>query len=142
VHKIPLRLPPEMPGNAIHQRKRQGTLRYDPISTNGPDSIAAFPRENTRIGAADMPCHWPTSWIYSPRHFPKWAKPEIFRYVRIGKPTGHPFLSRKCQGQNGKRQFSSGCVRLIGSYRSVPCVTPRFALSFRWGIFQSMPIDR
>ena len=21
-----------------------------------------------------MPCHWPTSWIYSPRHFPKWAK--------------------------------------------------------------------
>src|SRR5271157_1627843 len=23
----------------------------------GPESIAAFPRENTRIGAADMPCH-------------------------------------------------------------------------------------
>jgi hypothetical protein len=51
----------------------QGTLRYDPISTNGPESIAAFPRENTRIGAADMPCHGPTSWIYSPRDFPKWA---------------------------------------------------------------------
>src|SRR5271165_4912865 len=59
-----------------------------------------------------------------PRDFSKWAKPEIFRSVRIGKPTGHPFLSRKCQGQNGKRQFSSECVRLIGSYRSVPCVTP------------------
>ena len=35
----------------------QGTLRYDPIGTNGPQSIRAFPRENTRIGAADMPCH-------------------------------------------------------------------------------------
>jgi hypothetical protein len=49
----------------------QGTLRYDLISTNRPDSIAAFPRENTMIGAADMPCHWPPFWIYSPRHFPK-----------------------------------------------------------------------
>ena len=56
----------------------QGTLRYDLISTNRPDSIAAFPRENTMIGAADMPCHWPPFWIYSPRHFPKWAEPEIF----------------------------------------------------------------
>ena len=25
-----------------------------------------------------MPCHVPTSWIYSPRGFPKWAEPEIF----------------------------------------------------------------
>jgi hypothetical protein len=102
----------------------QGTLRYDPISTNGPKSIAVFPRENTRIGAADKPCHRPTSWIDSPRDFPKWAKPEIFRYVRIGKAGGAPVLSRKCQGQNGKRQFSSECARLIGSYRSSPCVAP------------------
>jgi hypothetical protein len=54
-----------------HFGATQGTLRYDPISTNGPESIATFPRENTRIGAADMPCHGPTSWIYSPRDFPK-----------------------------------------------------------------------
>ena len=66
----------------------QGTLRYDPISTNGPQSITAFPRENTRIGAADMPCHRPTSWIYNPRDFPQWANPEIFRHVRIGKAGG------------------------------------------------------
>jgi hypothetical protein len=42
----------------------------------------------------------------------------------LEKPAGHPVLSRKCQGQNGKRQFSSECARLIGSYRSFPCVTP------------------
>jgi hypothetical protein len=26
-----------------------------------------------------MPCHGPTSWMYSPRDFPKWAEPEVFR---------------------------------------------------------------
>jgi hypothetical protein len=66
----------------------QGTLRYDPISTNGPESIAAFPRENTRIGAADMPCHGPTSWIYSPRDFPKWAEPAIFGLQSVGESSG------------------------------------------------------
>ena len=51
-------------------RATQGTLRYDPISTNGPESIAAFPRENTRIGFG-YPCHGLTFWIYSPRDFRK-----------------------------------------------------------------------
>ena len=27
------------------------------ISSNGPQSIAAFPRENTRIGGTGLPCH-------------------------------------------------------------------------------------
>ena len=27
---------------------------------------------------AILPCHGPTSWIYSLRDFPKWAEPEIF----------------------------------------------------------------
>jgi tetratricopeptide (TPR) repeat protein len=55
----------------------QGTLRYDPISTHVPVSIAAFPRENTRIGAADMPCHWPISWITPTCDFPKCAAPGL-----------------------------------------------------------------
>ena len=42
----------------------QGKLRYDPISTNGPEAIAAFPRENTRIGARMRLVTGTTSWIY------------------------------------------------------------------------------
>ena len=91
----------------------QGTLQYDPIST-GPESIAAFPRENTRIGAADMPCHGLTSWIYSPRDFPKWAEPEVFRSVRIGKGGWALGSIRKVPGPKRKRQFSSECLGLLG----------------------------
>src|SRR5271166_5321209 len=78
----------------------QGTLRYDLISSNGPESIAAFPRENTRIGAADMPCH--------------------------GEPPG--FTPRAISHNRQKRKLSGGRRRLIGSYRSVPCVAPTLAI--------------
>ena len=61
-----------------------------------------------------MPCHRPTSWIYSPRDFPQWAKPEIFRHVRMEKPAGHPILSRKCQGQNGNGNSPANVLGLLG----------------------------
>ena len=42
---------------------------------------------------------------------------------------GTRFYQESARAKNGKRQFSSECARLIGSYRSFPCVTP-----FRLGL--------
>jgi len=59
---------------------------------------------------------------FTPAPFPKMGETGNFSVCANWKADGTPVLSRKCQGQNGKRQFSSECIRLIGSYRSVPCV--------------------
>jgi hypothetical protein len=59
----------------------QGELRYDPISTDGPEAISAFARENYADRSSEAHCHEPTSWIvigFTPRDFPKCAQPEIF----------------------------------------------------------------
>jgi hypothetical protein len=53
---------------------------------------------------------------FTPARFPKMGGTGNFSACAgLEKPAGHPVLSRsrKCQGQNGKRQFSSECARLI-----------------------------
>ena len=56
------------------QGATQGTLRYDPTSTNEPASIAAFPRENTRIGAGDIALSWANLLDLLPARFPKMGR--------------------------------------------------------------------
>jgi hypothetical protein len=70
--------------NGLGVGAAQGTLRDDPIRINGPELIAAFPRENMRIGAADMLCHGPTSWIYSSA-ISQNGQNRMFFGLRIGK---------------------------------------------------------
>ena len=71
-----------------------------------------------------MPCHRPTPG-FTPRAISQNGQNRKFFGLRIRKRlVWHSILSGKCRCQTGKRQFSSECAQLIGSYRSSPCVVP------------------
>ena len=90
----------------IRSISRRGCTRRAAIGPNKHQRIGNDPQpfrvRNTRIGAADMPCHGATSWINSPRDFPKWAESEVFRSVGIGKDGWALDCIRKVPGPKWK----------------------------------------
>ena len=80
----------------------QGELRYDPISTDGPEAILAFARENYEIGARKrLVTSQPPglSLDLLPRDFPKCAQPEIFGLQRVQESGWASDFSGNCHGQ-------------------------------------------
>ena len=97
---------------------RHASIR--PNKHNGPQSITAFPRENT-CGYALLQANLLDLF---PARFPTMGETGNFSACADGKAGGAPDSIKKVPGPKWKRQFSSECARLIGSYRSFPCVTP------------------
>ena len=77
----------------------QGKLRYDPISTNGPEAIAAFPRENTRIGARMRLVTGTTSWIYLHAISQIGQNRKFSAGRAFERAAGPSILSGNCHGQ-------------------------------------------